>query len=39
MRAGIMPDIAVVKRIEDLLAGRDAVLERARAYLVELTRR
>ncbi len=39
MRAGIMPDIAVVTRIEDLLAGRDAVLERARAYLVELTRR
>ena len=39
VRTGIVPDIQVDVRVEDVLAGRDAVLERARAYLTELARR
>lgn len=39
VRTGIVPDIAVGVRVDDVLAGRDAVLERARAYLTELARR
>ncbi|HET8714100.1 MAG TPA: S41 family peptidase [Gemmatimonadales bacterium] len=38
-REGIEPDIAVPARVDGVLAGRDAVLERARAYLTELARR
>jgi hypothetical protein len=34
-----MPDIEVGVHVDDVLAGRDAVLERARAYLTELARR
>ena len=36
---GIAPDIAVDVRVEDVLAGRDAVLERARTFLSETARR
>jgi C-terminal processing protease CtpA/Prc len=36
---GIAPDVPVEVRVEDVLAGRDAVLERARAYLAETARR
>jgi len=32
-RAGVAPELPVAVRIEDLLAGRDAALERAREYL------
>ena len=39
VRTGVAPDIQVGTRVDDLLAGRDAVLERARAYLTELARR
>jgi hypothetical protein len=39
VRTGIVPDIEVGVRVDDVLAGRDAVLERARAYLTELARR
>jgi carboxyl-terminal processing protease len=39
MRTGIEPDIRVDVHVDDVLAGRDAVLERARAYLTELARR
>jgi len=39
VRTGIVPDIPVEVRVEDVLAGRDAVLERARAYLSETARR
>jgi C-terminal processing protease CtpA/Prc len=38
-RTGIAPDFQVEARVDDVLAGRDAVLERARAYLTELARR
>ena len=38
-RTGIAPDFQVGVRVDDVLAGRDAVLERARAYLTELARR
>ena len=38
-RMGIAPDFQVGVRVDDVLAGRDAVLERARAYLTELARR
>jgi C-terminal processing protease CtpA/Prc len=31
--AGIAPELAVQARVEDLLAGRDAALDRARSYL------
>jgi C-terminal processing protease CtpA/Prc len=36
---GIAPDVPVEVRVEDVLAGRDAVLDRARAYLAETARR
>lgn len=39
MRTGIVPDFPVDARVEDVLAGRDAVLDRARAYLTETARR
>jgi C-terminal processing protease CtpA/Prc len=39
IRTGIAPDIPVEVRVEDVLAGRDAVLDRARAYLSETVRR
>jgi carboxyl-terminal processing protease len=39
VRTGIVPDIPVEVRVEDVLAGRDAVLDRARAYLSETARR
>src|SRR5213594_3433523 len=32
---GIAPDIPIVVRVEDVLAGRDAALDRARAYLTD----
>lgn len=38
-RLGIAPDVQVAVRVDDVLAGRDAVLERARAYLTDLARR
>ena len=38
-RTGIAPDYQVEVRVDDVLAGRDAVLERARAYLTEQARR
>jgi carboxyl-terminal processing protease len=37
-RTGILPDFPVAVRVEDVLDGRDAVLERARAYLAEAGR-
>jgi len=39
VRTGIIPDIQVEVRVDDALAGRDAVLDRARAYLTEMARR
>jgi len=36
---GIAPQFPVEVRVEDLLAGRDAALERARAYLTDAARR
>lgn len=39
VRTGIVPDIPVSVRVDDVLAGRDAALDRARAYLTELARR
>jgi C-terminal processing protease CtpA/Prc len=39
VRTGIVPEHAVAVRVEDVLAGRDAVLERARVYLTEMARR
>lgn len=39
VRAGIAPTFAVEARVDDVLAGRDAPLERARAYLSERARR
>lgn len=39
VRTGIAPDHPVDARVEDVLAGRDAALDRARAYLAELARR
>jgi C-terminal processing protease CtpA/Prc len=36
---GIAPQFPVVVRVEDILAGRDAVLDRARAYLTDAARR
>jgi C-terminal processing protease CtpA/Prc len=30
---GVAPEVPVVQTVNDLLAGRDAALERARAYL------
>ncbi len=39
VRTGIAPDFQVEVRVDDVLAGRDAVLERARAYLTERARR
>jgi C-terminal processing protease CtpA/Prc len=38
-RAGIAPEISVDARVEDLLTGRDAALDRARAYLTATARR
>src|ERR1041385_1248756 len=35
---GIVPDLPVTERVDDVLAGRDAVLGRARAYLSETAR-
>jgi len=39
VRTGIAPDFQVEVRVDDVLAGRDAVLERARVYLTERARR
>ena len=39
MRTGIVPQFPVAVRVEDVLAGRDAALDRARAYLAETARR
>ena len=39
VRTGIAPDFQVDVRVDDVLAGRDAVLDRARAYLSELADR
>src|SRR5579859_118882 len=39
VRTGIAPDIPVEVKVDDVLAGRDAVLDRARAYLSETARR
>ena len=39
VRTGIAPQYPVEVRVEDVLAGRDAVLDRARAYLTETARR
>src|SRR6267378_3384174 len=36
---GIAPQFPVEVRVEDILAGRDAVLDRARAYLADAARR
>lgn len=36
---GIIPELPVETRVTDVLAGRDAVLDRARAYLTETARR
>ena len=38
-RTGIAPQFPVEVRVEDVLAGRDAVLDRARAYLDDTARR
>ena len=32
---GVAPEIPVVETVSDFLAGRDATLERARAYVLE----
>lgn len=37
--AGIAPELPVAVKVEDVLAGRDAALERARAYLAAAPRR
>jgi C-terminal processing protease CtpA/Prc len=37
--AGIAPQFPVEVRVDDVLAGRDAVLDRARAYLSDAARR
>jgi carboxyl-terminal processing protease len=37
-RVGVAPDEAVELRVEDLLEGRDSQLERAAAYLRDLSR-
>jgi C-terminal processing protease CtpA/Prc len=39
VRTGIVPQFPVAVRVEDVLAGRDAALDRARAYLAETARR
>lgn len=39
VQEGIPPQFPVDVRVEDVLAGRDAALERARAYLTETARR
>jgi len=39
MRTGIVPQFPVAVKVEDVLAGRDAALDRARAYLAEAARR
>jgi len=39
VRTGIVPDIPMEVRADDVLAGRDAALDRARAYLAEIARR
>src|SRR6266550_7918316 len=39
VRTGIVPQFPVAVRAEDVLAGRDAALDRARAYLAEAARR
>jgi hypothetical protein len=36
---GIAPQFPVEVRVEDILAGRDVVLDRARAYLSDAARR
>ena len=38
-RTGIAPELPVAVRVEDVLAGRDAALERARQYLKTVPRR
>jgi len=38
-RTGIGPEVSVVVKVEDVLAGRDAALERARAYLASAVHR
>jgi hypothetical protein len=39
VHTGITPQFSVAVRVEDVLAGRDAALDRARAYLTETARR
>jgi len=39
VRTGIVPQFPVAVRAQDVLAGRDAALDRARAYLAETARR
>lgn len=39
VRSGIAPQFPVEVKVDDVLAGRDAVLDRARAYLTETARR
>ena len=39
VRTGIVPQFPVAVRAQDVLAGRDAALDRARAYLAEAARR
>jgi hypothetical protein len=39
VRTGVAPEIAVEERVADVLVGRDAALDRARAYLGEMARR
>ena len=39
LATGIAPQFPVEVRVEDVLAGRDAALERARAYLTDAARR
>jgi C-terminal processing protease CtpA/Prc len=39
MRTGVVPDMPVEERVADVLVGRDAAWDRARAYLAETARR
>jgi hypothetical protein len=39
VRTGIAPEILTEAKVDDVLAGRDATLDRAREYLAAATRR
>jgi hypothetical protein len=39
IRTGVVPDMPVEERVADVLVGRDAALDRARAYVMEAARR